>query len=159
MPVELAKMAAKGFLQEKKVVIWTLAARSLVASKWPKVDLDVAAVAQTEGEVVARGIVAEVSSGPQRDAPYKDYISKWHVRDLVNEKGERIGPGDGVVHVLTMNNNTILPAAAVEQGKSVRLRLTDWEAVEKERGTTNTGSLPTTELELQRPHYWDELVE
>ncbi len=159
MPVDLAKMAAKGFLQEKKVVIWTLAARSLVAGKWPKVDLDSAALAQPAGEVVARGTVAEVSSGPQRDAPYKDYISKWHVRDLVNEKGEGIGPGDGVVHILTMQNNTVLPAAAVEQGKSVRLRLKDWAAMEKERGATNTGILPTTELELQRPHYWGELVE
>ena len=160
MPVELARAArGKGYLEGRRVVVWTFAGRFFAREKWPVADLPGAAKAAPEVHgVVATGRVAALSPRPPEDAPYPDYVMKLYLVELVDEEGRPVGEGDGVVRVVAMKAKKILPIAAVREGDRLRVRLTSWSAVEEKYERTMTGTLDETRLELEKPHYWGEPV-
>lgn len=162
MPVELAAKAAKGFLDGRRVVVWTFAERFLRTKRgqknWQLVDLPGGpaseAVAPAVRDLRASGVVRGRSAPPDSDAPYEEYIMKFHVTDLSDENGRPVGAGRGVVHVMAMKDHKVLPVADVAEGDRIDLVLTSWQTVEPQYEQVMTGALVPASLETQLPHYW-----
>lgn len=81
---------------------------------------------------------------------------KFYLTNLSGADGRPVGKGDGVAHVLAMHNRKILPVARTAKGATLNLRLVPWSTVEQRYGKLQTGSLPTVQLEIDKPLYWGE---
>ena len=162
MPVELARRARDPkFLEGRKVIVWTFCSRSFVAGKWAKVDLPGGAVARQprlEAQA-ARATVSDLSQRPATDADYPNFIMKLQVKDLKTPDGRAIGDGRAVLYILAMKDRTLLPAARIDKGQALTLRLTDWESVRAAWGKTHAGTLDDDTAERDWPVYWVELAE
>ncbi len=104
----------------------------------------------------ATGTIAEMSSGPDLKASYPHYIMKFYLKDLVDDAGRPSGSGDGVVCVLAMHHRKVLPPAGLKKGDRLAVRLTPWEVAETRYGKIQSGSLPTVQLEIEKPMFWGE---
>jgi hypothetical protein len=164
VPVELAsRQKRENFLAGRCVIVWTVRGRSLVEKKWRPAELarkpDKPAGKAVRG-LRARGKVLAVSPGPDADSEYADYVMKIHLKDLRDADGW--GPlrdGQAVVRAVAMEDHQILPAAAIEPGQTISLKLTTWSAMEPTWGRTNTGSLADTKAETDLPQFWGELTD
>jgi alginate O-acetyltransferase complex protein AlgJ len=162
----LARELARGVdrLAGKKVVIWQFAARELAHGDWKPVELRLGKAARTAGaveeELLARGTLAAVSTRPQRGAVYRDFVIKFVVEGLSDEKtGRPVGDGTAVVHALAMRNHMILPVANLREGSSLRVMIRPWDGVKARYEGLVDGVLPDPTVELRKPHYWGEPVE
>jgi hypothetical protein len=81
-----------------------------------------------------------------------------HVTKLVDDDGKQIGDGNAVLRILAMKGRQLLPAAKLCGGQEVTVRLTRWQTVKDKHAKVMTGILPTTDLNLNKPLYWAELV-
>jgi len=164
VPVELAsRQKQTGFLKGRRVLLWVVRGRSLGEKNWKPAELP-QAPAKPDGRDVhalkATGTVQAVSSGPDPQSEYADYIMKVHVKDLQDADGwGAVRNGQAVVRVLAMQDHRILPAAAIKPGREVTLKLTTWAAKEPAWGRTHTGSLADTKAETDLPQFWGELTE
>lgn len=150
-------------LAGKKVVVWEFADREFSWGDWVPVQLPEpkAGVSKhpepdtgTNLTVSVSGVVAQVSSRPEKGAVYSDYMMKLYVTGLKDDAGRKFGEGDAVIHVLGMKNREILPIASVQSGDVVRFRIRKWDEVESRYGRLKTGSLPDVLLEIEKPLYW-----
>ena len=156
-------------LPKRKVIILHYTERMLPSGKnisWPIVTLPGGRrdgppppqAPPTVRELPAVGTIVRVSTPPDVTAPYPCFIVKLYVKDLANLTGQRIGTGDGVVHLLAMHNRKLLPIANAKVGGKLTARLTSWETVEKKYGSIQSGSLDDIKLELKKPLYWGEIA-
>jgi alginate O-acetyltransferase complex protein AlgJ len=156
--------SGKDRLANTRVVVWMFAARELALGDWKELTIErptqtnetVAPAPSPDANIVARGTVAAVSSGPKKGALYKHFISKFYLTDLVDDKGQPIGNGAGVVHVFGMRDRVILPIASTPVGGTLQLTLNPWEAVSKKYGSLKSGQLDDFMLEIDNPLYWGE---
>ncbi len=155
------RVAQDRHLERRRVLIVHYTERTLVprrdGSPWPIVDLP---VPEEGGQAAVRGLpvegwVAMVSDGPTPDAPYPHFLLSLHLTDLTFA-GRPVGEGAGVVKVLAMHRRRRLPAADVEPGQRVRLRITDWDAMGSGYDAIQTAILPDANLEIAGPVYWGE---
>lgn len=147
-------------LENVKVVIWQFSERELVHGNWKEMALPeelAKSVKKTDatGTIRCTASVAAVSSGPELDAPYSEFIIKWHVTGITSVDGAEI-PGEAVVLLHGMSARKILPAAAVREGAEVSLKLSPWAEVENKYGSLNAGLLDDEMLEIELPLYWAE---
>jgi alginate O-acetyltransferase complex protein AlgJ len=159
---ELARGADR--LAGKKVVVWQFAARELAHGDWKPVNLRLGKAAQQaesiEEALLASANLVAVSTRPQRGAVYSDYVIKFVVEGLRDEKtGKPVGDGAAVVHALAMRNHAILPAANFMEGSSLRLTIKSWDGVRARYEGLRDGNLPDPTVELRMPHYWGEPVD
>lgn len=151
-------------LANKRVVVWMFAARELALGDWKELTIERPALTNgiaepapaTMANISARGTVAAVSSGPEKGALYKHFICKFYLTDLVDEQGQPIGNGAGVVHVFGMRDRVILPIAATPMGGTLQLTLNPWKTVSKKYGSLKSGQLDDVMLEIDNPLYWGE---
>jgi len=154
-----------------RVVVWQFAERELAHGDWRTLPLptarpDHARLASvggaTEGRPPARvtARIAAVSDGPRRDAPYADFLIKWHVTEIRDLAGAGVPGVEAAVVVLPgMRQRIVLPAAGVRAGARVTLVVRPWAEVEAVYGTCNAGTLEDTMLELDLPLLWGEWLE
>jgi alginate O-acetyltransferase complex protein AlgJ len=148
-----------------KVVVWQFAERELVHGEWKMIALPESAAqpsrprdgdaADPGGTAPCTATVAAVSTGPRLDAPYSEFIIKWHVTGLA-AAGGATPPGEAVVLLYGMRARNILPAASIQPGMSVSLKLRPWSEVEGKLGSLNAGLLDDEMLEIDLPLYWAE---
>jgi hypothetical protein len=151
-------------LANKRVVVWMFAARELALGDWKELTIERPALTNgiaepapaTMANISARGTVAAVSSGPEKGALYKHFICKFYLTDLVDDQGQPIGNGAGVVHVFGMRDRVILPIAATPMGGTLQLTLNPWKTVSKKYGSLKSGQLDDVMLEIDNPLYWGE---
>jgi alginate O-acetyltransferase complex protein AlgJ len=152
-------------LADVRVVVWQFAERELVHGDWRSIPLAVPAAEPNEdgalptllprGTAAITGSIAAVSEGPRRDAPYADFVLKWHVRDLRDADGNAVaGLPEAVVLTLGMRQRTILPSAALRPGIRVDLAVRPWSTVEAQYGKLNAGTLDDPMVELELPLLW-----
>ncbi len=158
MPAELAKLERKGdYLRDRRVVVWTFCARSFTLKGWRRVNLggEAADAPQLKNAAVT-GTIAAVSPAPPTDSPYAQGVMKLQLADATDAKGNRIGDGRLIVRFLGMKEHKLTPAASVKAGQSVRVTLSNWEAVKEEHKGLMTMLLDDIDAELVLPHYWGE---
>jgi len=149
LPTKLAQQPK--YATNRRVLVWTFNDKMLAKAKWTKVALPAAAgrtgtppVASVDGEVTVT--IAEVSAPPPKNAPYPNYYLLAYSKDR-----------DAVLHILAMHQRKILPAASLKPGDQIKVKLTPWSKVAKTHGRIQTGTLPTTSLQITKPHYLAEI--
>lgn len=163
----LAQALARGTasLEGVKVVVWQFAERELVHGDWKMIALPESAAqpsrprgdpdAPPPGTVPCTATVSAVSTGPRLDAPYSEFIIKWHVTGLAAVDDTTM-PAEAVVLLYGMRARWVLPAASLQPGASVSLKLRPWSEVEGKLGSLNAGLLDDEMLEIDLPLYWAE---
>jgi alginate O-acetyltransferase complex protein AlgJ len=163
----LARALARGdaTLEGVRVVVWQFSDRELAHGDWKTIGVPEApaprpqcvapSTAGADRTVACTGMLEAASSGPRLDAPYSDFIIKWHVTGLVAASGAKM-PDEAVVMLFGMRQRTILPTASLRPGRRVALRLRPWEEVERRYGTLNAGTLDDPMLEIDSPLFWAE---
>ncbi len=162
VPVELARLErSKGYLQGRRVVVWTFVTRSLLTDTWRKATLPGGASDPGDDIASARaaGVVEEISPRPRTDADYPDYVMKLRVGKLTGPDAKALAGGQAVVHVLAMKDRKLLEAAKVRVGERLEMTVTSWSKVEGTHGRTASGSLDDPETEASLPHLWGEQVQ
>lgn len=156
-------LRGRDVLDGKRILVWEFAARELAVGNWKIIDLVYRPKQQDDAppEPVADGglvscMVESVSSRPEQGAPYKDFIMKLYVRDMMMPGSVLFGEGDGVVFVYGMKDRRLLPFAGIQAGSRVKLQLRPWEEVEKDYGTLKMGALDDDMLEIDKTLYWGE---
>ena len=147
-------------LKGVKAVIWQFSERELAHGDWKEMSLPEEPTqsvreAEAAGTIGCAATVAAVSSGPRLDAPYSEFIIKWHVAGIKAAEGVDM-PDQAVVLLQGMSARKILPTAAVRPGAKVSLKLRPWSEVESDYGSLNTGLLDDEMLEIELPLYWAE---
>lgn len=162
----LARELARGEdrLAGKRMVIWQFAARELAHGDWKPIELKVGKGARRTGTVEAGlracGTVVAVSSRPLRSAVYRDFVIKFLVTGLKDERtGQQIAGGVGVVNALGMSNHAILPAANIKEGSVLRMRIWSWDDVKARYESLRAGDLPDPTVEIENPCFWGEVAD
>ncbi len=147
----------KNRLAGKKLVIWEFAARELAVGDW-KLGLDLAVPkvapspqpAAITGEIQAT--LGMISRPPKPGSvPYKDCIIAMQLTT--------IAPGDikeAVAYAWGMRDNAWTPAAGLETGAALTLKLRPWTEAEKDFGSFNRVELDGERF-LRLPTFWAEL--
>ncbi len=154
-------------LEQLRIVVWQFAERELAQGDWAEIDWEevsrnvreVARPAALTDAIWLQGRIAAVSDGPRADAPYADFVIKWHLIDLQPEDGEKIDFEELVVMSFGMRQRKIDPVAALRAGARVRILLQEWDSVRAKYEKLNAGSLDDPLLELDLPLMWAEEVE
>jgi hypothetical protein len=162
VPVELARLERSGgYLQGRRVVVWTFVTRSLLTDSWRKATLPGGASSQGDDIESARAtcVVEEVSPRPRTDADYPDYVMKLRAGKLTGPNAKPLAGGQAVVHVLAMKDRKLLEVAKVRVGDRLEMTVTSWSKVQDTHGRTASGSLDDPETEASLPHLWAEKVQ
>ena len=157
-------------LENLRVVVWQFSERELAHGDWRAIPLPeaprtrpatpVPAVPEVRTEQRFSARIAAVSDGPRRDAPYADFLIKWHVTDLRSTQDSAVqDPPEAVVMLYGMKQRTLLPTTTLRPGTHVIPTLRPWAEVEATHGTLNAGTLDDPMLELDLPLFWAETVE
>jgi hypothetical protein len=161
LATELAK--GRNRLKDKSVVVWVFAARELTVGNWKIIDpiLGEVRAVRAKPEIVTgwREVackVEDVSNRPRKDVPYKNFIMKLFVTDMVDADGNKVDEGDGVIRVFGMRDRKILPVAQVQKGAKLSLKIRLWEDVETKYRRIKVGALSDEMLELEKELYWSE---
>jgi alginate O-acetyltransferase complex protein AlgJ len=150
-------------LKGKTAVIWEFAARELAVGDWKLIELKLGQAkspaltspspAHPAAPTLIEGNVQMVSDRPVKTAPYRDFIMKVYLAEMVDERGNKVGAGDGLVHFFGMRNGVILAAAGIQTGQKARFRIRPWSEVIKEYGSLNSGMLEDLALELKTLYF------
>ena len=161
-----AKLAAelargRNRLKGKSVIVWQFAARELSFGNWKVIDpvLNEAVALDPGRDHELRDItcrVRDVSNRPRKDVPYKNFIMKLLVSDMVDSAGRKVDEGDGVVLVLGMKDRKILPIAHVQKEAELSLKIGLWEDVETKYRRIKQGELSDEMLEHEKNLYFVE---
>ncbi len=159
----LAAAAAKdpAWLRGKKVVVWQLAARELVAGDWSPVAWQDEAAASAGFFVAPPGhaveVVASVAGvGPvprPGTTPYADYLTAVHLTDLRDAASGKSLDGESLVYVFTMRGHRLLPEAALSSGQQVRARLSNYGDQAATLDALNRGELDDVDVMLETPNF------
>lgn len=170
--LEARQMLASAWAKEgtrfepKKVIVWQLAMRELLAGDWSHVPLPAgptpAATTEEAGFFVApAGQPAEViatiralGSMPRPgETPYADFLTAVHLGDLRDAASGNKLDGEALAYVFTMRDRSLLPAANLVAGQEVRARLLNYGENAGRLEQLNRSELDDVELMLQEPNF------
>lgn len=150
-------------LAGKKVVIWQIAERELALGNWKLIDMVASPAGEPmfvvppirqewtiTGTVAAKGI----SPRPQRVA-YRDHILAVHLTGVSVEGESR--RGEALVYLRSMTDLKLTPAASLQVGQQVRVKVVDWSTVSRRYQLINRSEVPDPTLRRQ-PACWGELL-
>lgn len=158
-------MRGKDRLAGKRIVVWQFAMRELTQGDWRPLDMTLGerldetsflAVAENS-PIEIEGVVEDISPVPHPDeVTYADHVIAVHLTSVFD-------PSDGgrekqaLVYVLAMRDRQLLPAAYLQVGERVKLRLENWTLHESEEGSYNRSEIDNADLMLADP-LWGELL-
>jgi alginate O-acetyltransferase complex protein AlgJ len=160
LAAEVARDAATGRdrLAGTRVVIWQFAMRELAQGDWKPVPLAAAPPPGTreapapepaaEGRSTIRAVVAARSEAPRPGSvPYRDALIALHLREIETQSGAAL-PGEAVVYVYGLRDDTTTAEARLAAGSRVELRVEPFasEAVQQRAGSLNRIELDDLEL-------------
>jgi hypothetical protein len=161
-----AKDAALAFagkpetLDGRRVVVVSFISRALSdCADWTPIPIRTTSAASGDlvRELPVTGKVASMSQRPPERSEYLDYFMQFHVTDLRDAQGRKVGSGEGVVHVLAVKNKRALPVAKTKVGDAFKMALTSWSLVEKAYGKIQRGTLDDLDVLLDSPYYYGHL--
>ena len=146
--------AGRDRLAGKKVVIWQFAARELSAGDWKLLDMTLGEPSPSNFIVpaagttrVVTGTVSGVSSVPRPGSvPYRDHICQVHLIDLKDASGRPMPGREAMVFMWSMRNKKLTPAGRYREGRSVTLRLEDWDGKPRELNRIKRNELDNDEV-------------
>ncbi|MDQ6809265.1 MAG: hypothetical protein M3Z64_07555 [Verrucomicrobiota bacterium] len=152
-------------LAGKRYVVWEFAARELAFGDWKVLPLKLnpPAVAQffapkAREVIVVSGTVESVSPVPRPESvPYQDHILSLHLVDLAGVPGIKAGSAEALVYSWSMRDNVWTPAARLQPGDRVTLRLQAWSDVSAELEKFNRSEIDDPAVQLEEPS-WGEIV-
>ena len=151
-------------LAPKRVVIWEFAARELAVGDWQVIDwegipIGSAAVADVTvpGGTPVQAVILQVTRPPRPGTvTYKDCIVELHLAEITGD----INDSEAVVYMLGMRDNQWTPAAQLNAGQSILLRLTDWTTASQDPALATMRHEPLDDPDMALillPEYWAEL--
>ncbi|APG66199.1 hypothetical protein LPB136_12810 [Tenacibaculum todarodis] len=163
---ELANKLNRGEnrLAGKKVIIWQFAERELSLGNWKLIPLKYNPNFETsflmlkqEDEIIVNAVVEDVAKIPMvGSVPYKDHIVSVHLKEVVSSLNNK-KLGDAVVYLESMKNNVWTPAASLNVGTKITLKLSNWQRKINKFGSLNRSELDDEILSLEEP-LWGELI-
>lgn len=169
---EARQMLASAWAKEgarfepKKVIVWQLAMRELLAGDWSHVPLPAgptaAATREESGFFVAPageplevvGTIRALGSMPRPgETPYADFLTAVHLGDLRDAASGNKLDGEALAYVFTMRDRSLLPAANLVAGQEVRARLLNYGENAGRLEQLNRSELDDVELMLQEPNF------
>ena len=162
----LSRRLARGEdrLAGKQVVIWEFAARELAVGDWKLIDMAVGEAPQSGffvpapgSSVVVEAVVSARTGAPRPGSvPYKDHILSVLLEDLrsgdIPPEGNRV-----LVYMSSMVDNVWQTPARYREGRKVRLRLQNWEDVERRYGSLNRSEFDDESIMLESPCWGTEV--
>ncbi|MFN2475356.1 MAG: hypothetical protein ABR526_03325 [Chthoniobacterales bacterium] len=162
----LANELARGRdrLAGKKLVIWEFAAREVAFGNWKLLEMKLGQPAPSRfftippgQNVEATGTIAAISSPPRPGTvPYSDHVVAAHLVDLQLNGAETGEALQALVYLSSMHDNVWTPAARLQPGDRVTLKLRAWSDVAAQYEAINRSELDAPELQLEEP-VWGEL--
>lgn len=151
-------------LAGKKLVIWQFADRELSQGDWKIIELKlkerpprrllVPPVGQTW---IMEGIVSEKGAAPRPgNVAYRDHILAVHLTDVSIDQ-RAVAGGEAIVYLRSMIDGKLTPAAGLQIGQRVQVKVRDWSEVSRRYEFMNRSDLPEIELRSQ-PACWGELI-
>lgn len=150
----------------KKVVVWQLAMRELLAGDWGHVPLPDQKtkyppstenrffVAPTGQPVEVTGIIRSTGSMPRPgETPYADFLTAVHLGDLRDTASGNKLDAEALVYVFTMRERRLLPAASLVAGQEVRALLLNYGENAARLDPLNRSEPDDVELMLQEPNF------
>ena len=169
---EARQMLASAWAKEgarfepKKVIVWQLAMRELLAGDWSHVPLPAgptpaAEASETDFFVAPAGQPVEVigtiralGSMPRPgETPYADFLTAVHLGDLRDAASGNKLDAEALAYVFTMRDRSLLPAANLVAGQEVRARLLNYGENAGRLEQLNRSELDDVELMLQEPNF------
>lgn len=162
-------------LAGKKLVIFEIASRYLLSTKWqlialpkasPKAARPLSPTAATASPTPSQpteaawmtGAIASISPVPEANStPYADMVMSLLLRDVrvINTDDEKkLAGGDIVVYLWGLRNQVPTPSAHWKVGQRVKLKLRPWPEVEDEFGSYNRSDLPQEQGTAALDEYW-----
>jgi len=161
LSIKLAK--GRDRLEGKRVVVYQFADRELAIGDWKMIAMKLGqprpsnfAAPDPGTEVVVTGVIEEVSSVPKPGSVvYKDHILSIHLIGLESTNGPIEG-NEAIVHMWSMRDNVLTPAARYRAGKKLKLRLKSWYDVSDELEPIKRSDLSDEALALEDPCWAEE---
>ena len=163
----LARELARGNdrLAGKRLVILQFASRELAAGNWKLIDFTLGEskpgrffVPEPAQRVVVRGTIRAIAPVPRpRSVPYADHITALHLVDLTSEQQDVAG-GQALVYTWGMRGHIWEPAARLQAGDTITVRLRPWSDVAGDYEGINRSELDTDIVQFEPPA-WGELVD
>ncbi len=150
-----------GWLEGKDILVWQLSLREVVGGDWTPVELAGSDPTKTRSFVVVRPgeprevVATVVGLGPvpkPGSTPYADYLTAVHLSDLQGADGKNLD-GDALAYVFTMRDNQRLPAATLQPGDRVRVRLVNYDEQAAQLDPLNRGELDDVDVMLETPNF------
>lgn len=166
--------AGRDRLANKKVVIWQFAMRELASGDWQMIEMkhvpatpNATPTSKTAATGVSKvlelkpnevvevtGAIAALRRSPRPGTvTYKDHIMPLHLTGVRTADGAVAG-AEAVVLVWGMRDNQGMPAARLQQGQAVTLRIRPWADVEEKYKTINSYELDDVDITI--PRFWCE---
>lgn len=150
----------------KRVIVWQLAMRELLAGDWSAVALPAGETAGPEEpaggffvapagrpvEVVGTIIALGAMPRPE-ETPYADFLTAVHLGDLRDAASGNKLDAEALAYVFTMRDRRLLPAAELVAGQEVRALLLNYGENASRLEQLNRSELDDVELMLQEPNF------
>jgi len=161
LSITLAK--GRDRLEGKRVVIYQFAARELAVGDWKIIPMKLGkprpsnfVMPDPDTELVVTGVIEEVSPVPKPGSVvYKDHILSIHLVDVRSTDGP-VGGNEAVVHMWSMRDNVLTPAARYRPGQKLKLRLRSWYDVSDKLEAIKRSDLSDEALRFVDPCWAEE---
>jgi alginate O-acetyltransferase complex protein AlgJ len=148
----------------KKLVIWQFATRELTQGDWKLIELNLAApqprrmIVPPAGETWnISGVVAEKGAAPPPGTvAYRDHVMAILVSG-VKVDNHAVPGGQAIVYLRSMIDGKLTPAAALQIGAPVRIKIRDWSEVARQYEFIHRSDLSSNNWRGQ-PACWGELL-
>jgi len=162
----LANDLARGHdrLAKKKLVIWQFAAREFSFGDWKPIEMKLVERPATHFLVPPtgqtwniEGTITEKGAAPRPGSvAYRDHILAIRLANLsVNDRP--MPGGQAIVYLRSMTDGKLTPAAALQIGQHVTIKVRDWSEVSRRYEFMNRSDLSEIELRSE-PACWGELI-
>lgn len=162
----LADDLARGHdrLAKTKLVIWEFAARELSFGDWKPIEMKLVEhqvthflVPPTGQTWNIEGTITEKGAAPRPgNVAYRDHILAIRLAN-VSANQHPIAGGEAIVYLRSMSDGKLTPAAALQIGQHVNIKVRDWSEVSRRYEFMNRSDLPEIELRAE-PACWGELL-
>lgn len=147
-------------LAGKKLVIWQFAIRELLDGDWKLFEMKLGSpktqsffVPQANTPLTVKARVVDISLVPRPGSvPYKDHIMSLLLTD-VNLKKEQ-----SLVYIQSMKDGKLTPAAKLRSNQEIRIKLFNWQDMEKKYSRLNRSDFSNDDIALKNP-CWGELID
>jgi alginate O-acetyltransferase complex protein AlgJ len=151
-------------LAGKKLVIWQFADRELSQGDWKKIELKLNPrppqrfLVPPAGQTwIIEAAISEKGAAPRPgNVAYRDHILAIRLIDISIDQHPVPG-GEAIVYLRSMIDGKLTPAADLQIGQRVQVKVRDWSEVARRYEFMNRSDLPEIELRSQ-PACWGELI-